>query len=404
MSDYLIDDLHFSTDDISLNVEALSAEAIALSDDQINQARGLSQRVIDEKNRWQAYLNALALTGFEEWLHQRTTDISLNSQFSKIVQSSTAHGATAICNIIANDFKLCIIGVGSMVNAEIAIPTAAIDLVSDLSHFYVPIKVYEELGQVLIAGFLSYEQLKQYQQTHKLKAAPDHTYRLSLSWFEPNTDRLLLQLSCTTPAAISQPISKSSSTSSVRNLFLRQTFLEPVVNASTWIQHQWDHLAESVGWQLLPSMPLMTAMRSPGDVVGVRSRSVTEEFRALLKDLESHNIFVAEDAGSAYRDFMLGEIPLRLYAVITQKNPPNTPSEWSLLLILKTQDDTKLPLKIQLQVSDMHHEIVAQLTNQQADAGYLFTRVIGCHHEQFLVTLSLPTGESLTLPPFVFRV
>lgn len=183
---------------------------------------------------------------------------------------------------------------------------------------------------------------------------------------------------------------------------LQQVLLAPAVDVGRWLQTQWRELTQHLDWCLLPSLQFATDMRSPMPSFKMRSRSIPEEFKSLLKDLASHQVFVSEEAGSAYRELTLGDIPLRLYAVITQLNPPGAPAEWSLLLILKTQDDTKLSAKIQLQVSDFNHEIVAQLTNQQPDTGYLFTRVIGGHHEQFLVTLSLPTGETLTLPPFVF--
>lgn len=401
MSDYLIDTVPFSADDPLIQVESLPLDAIALRDDQIDQARALSQRVPEPGNRWQAYLNALALLGFETWLHQRSPDMPFNSHHSKMVQSSSESDATTIFNVIANNFKLCLIGIGSILDAEITIPTATIDQVDCTSHFYVPIEVYEELGAVSIAGFLSYVQLSHYQRTDGFKVAPNQTYRLPFAWFETDANRLLLQLNCLSPTAISLPAATSPKPL-LHPMPLQQVFLEPVVNVGRWMQNQWQGCAQNADWLLLPSLQLASELRSLTPSFKMRSRSIPEEFKSLLKDLASHNVLVSEDAGSAYREFILGDSPLRLYAVITQLNTPGASPEWSLLLILKTQDDTKLPAKIQLQVSDLNHGIVAQLTNQQPDTGYLFTRVIGCHHEQFLVTLSLPTGESLTLPPFAF--
>ncbi|MDX2229905.1 MAG: DUF1822 family protein [Leptolyngbyaceae cyanobacterium bins.349] len=400
MSDYLIDDLHFS-DDTFLDLEVLPAAAIALTDEQITRARELSQRVEDETQRWQAYLNALALMGFETWLDQRASDITLKTESARMMQS-LSNGATTICNVVANGFKLCLIGTGGLVDSEVMIPTAALEQDDSISHFYVPVKVYEELGYILVTGFLSYVQLNQYRQSTALNIVSSDAYQLPLSLFESNIHHLLLQLSCLTPKAISLPNAEKSSPRPFAHLPWRQILLEPAVNVGTWIQQQWENVAQNLEWLLLPSTQLVTEMRSLTPSFKMRSRSIPEEFKSLLKDLEAHQVFVSEDAGSAYRELVLGDIPLRLYAVITQLNTPDASPEWSLLLILKTQDDAKLPAKIQLQVSDLNHDIVAQLTNQQADTGYLFARVIGCHHEQFLVTLSLPTGETLTLPPFAF--
>jgi len=206
MRDFLIDDIQSTTDESLINLGVLSTDAIALSDDQINQARFLSQRVVELEDRWQVYLNALALIGFEAWLHQRSSDIAFNSQFSRVVQSSTRAGVTAICNVVANHFKLCLIGIGITPDADLAIPTAAIDQDDCIAHFYIPIQVYEELGHILIAGFLTSDQLNQHCETTGLQASSNNTYCLPFTWFKPDVARLLLQLSCLTPTAISLPV------------------------------------------------------------------------------------------------------------------------------------------------------------------------------------------------------
>jgi hypothetical protein len=55
-----------------------------------------------------------------------------------------------------------------------------------------------------------------------------------------------------------------------------------------------------------------------------------------------------------------------------------------------------------LRVRDLINLVDEQTQDQQSQADYLFTRVIGTLEEQFLVTIAL-NNQTLTLPPFAFR-
>jgi hypothetical protein len=378
-------------------LEILPLEAISLTPEQMERAAELSDRATHPHQRWQVYLNSLALIGFEAWLEQRTTDLTLNSHSCTILEPELMDAAIAVCNLYANGFKLCLIGTGSLLENELAIPKAAIDDTDLKAHFYVPIEVNEEQGQVLITGFLRSDQLNQHQQITPLIVGEDDTYRLPLQWFEPDANQLLLYLSCLEPAAI--PLSTSATQNASILNPLHQILVEPLVNAGVWLQQQWDELAQDVGWILLPPVELASEMRSSIRQLG--ERSPVEEFNTILTSLERGGMSIPVEARGAYRELNLGGTVLRLYAVTAAITETQSP-EWSLLLILKTSEGFDLPAQIQLQVSDLNQSVITQVSKQQTDADYLYTRVIGNVDEQFLVTLFLE-GESLTLSPFAFQ-
>jgi hypothetical protein len=376
-------------------LETLPPEAVSLTPEQIERAAELSDRATHSHQRWQIYLNSLALIGFETWLEQRTTDLTLNSHACIILEPESTDAVTAVCNLYVNGFKLCLIGTESLLETEIAIPKATIDYPDLRAHFYVSIEVYEEQGQILITGFLRSDQLSQHQQVAPLTQGENDTYRLPLQWFEPDTDQLLLYLSCLEPAAI--PLTASAPQSTLSQL--RQILVEPLVNARLWLQQQWDEVAENVGWILLPPVELASEMRTSPRLLG--ERSPVEEFNTILTTLERSGMSIPTEARGAYRELNLGNTALRLYAVTAPITENQTP-EWSLLLILKASEGSDLSPQIQLQVSDLNQSIITQVSKQQTDADYLYTRVIGNLDEQFIVTLS-SDGESLTLPPFAFQ-
>ncbi len=133
--------------------ECLPADAISLSPAHIDHALELSQRSPQTENRWQIYLTALALAGVEQWLHDRTPDLSVQQTHCTLLSSPFTDATTAACNLQVNGFKLCILGTESVFDDAIAIPAAAIDSSDCVAHFYVPVEVYEEQAHIRLWGF-----------------------------------------------------------------------------------------------------------------------------------------------------------------------------------------------------------------------------------------------------------
>ena len=376
---------------------------IVLSSTQLDQALELSDRVVDDNQRWQVYLNALALVGFEEWLQQRTTDVAVNRKHSTILQPQTMNGTAAVCNLEANGFRISLLGTESLLEGTLSIPRSVIDMPEFIAHFYVAAEIYEEQGQVILRGFLRYDQLINHQQTAPLPIGSNDTYQLPLEWFEPDLDRLLLHLSCLEPGAIVLPTPASASVppSALASRPLHQVLVQSVVNAGLWLQQQWNEMTEELAWTLLPPFESANAMRSGAS--GMRSlQTPLEEFNQILTTLQRGGMSIPLDAQAAYRDFEMAGIPLRLYGVTAALVGENQAPEWSLLLVLKTQNETALPDGMGLRVRDLINLVDEQTQDQQSQADYLFTRVIGTLEEQFLVTIAL-NNQTLTLPPFAFR-
>ncbi len=106
-----------------------------------------------------------------------------------------------------------------------------------------------------------------------------------------------------------------------------------------------------------------------------------------------------------YRDWQFANYPLRLYVATApiigeSQTADNQITEWSLLLILTTQQQVPLPSGIRLQVSDGYALIGEQVLNDATTADYLYLTAIGMLEEQFIVTIALADGTAITLPPF----
>lgn len=373
--------------DISVDLEALPPRAIALTTDQVEQARQRSRSVADPTQQWQIYLNTLSLLGFEQWLNQRASDISMDQAQNPIEQPY----------LIINDFKVCLIPTESQPD-QVEIPSIAIAAPELAAHFYVAIAVYEEQSQIAIHSFLRHDQLT--AQIQFLHPDIDNLYAISIRDFEDDLDRLLLYLRCSNPSAI--PLPSNSLTANrqplIANSYERTT---PFINIRRWLQNELDEVAQQLSWVLLPPIASEGSLR-----IKAKARqqpSFTEDFDEIIKQLVRKGMTLPVDTRAAYQNMMIGTVAARLYAVagaiITAEQPP----EWSLLVILGPKLQRQLPRGTQLQVSDRTEVLVQQILSDQTEDGYLFAQIVGTWEEQFVVTLTVPDGATLTLPPFGFQ-
>lgn len=380
--------------DISVDLEALPPRAIALTTDQVEQARQRSRSVADPTQQWQIYLNTLSLLGFEQWLNQRASDISMDQAQNPIEQPY----------LIINDFKVCLIPTESQPD-QVEIPSIAIAAPELAAHFYVAIAVYEEQSQIAIHSFLRHDQLT--AQIQFLHPDIDNLYAISIRDFEDDLDRLLLYLRCSNPSAI--PLPSNSLTANRQPLITnRQPLIAnsygrttPFINIRRWLQNELDELAQQLSWVLLPPIVSEGSLRIK--VQAGQQPSFTEDFDEIIKQLVRDGMTLPVDTRAAYQNMMIGTVAARLYAVagaiITAEQPP----EWSLLVILGPKLQRQLPRGTQLQVSDRTEVLVQQILSDQTEDGYLFAQIVGTWEEQFVVTLTVPDGATLTLPPFGFQ-
>jgi hypothetical protein len=168
----------------------LLPEAIWLDAHHFEQARELSHESSSEALQWQTYVNALAFLGVSQWLNEKMP-APANRSDPSILTPSAANFMEGICQFRMGEFKLCLIAVEHVLDEIVQIPQRAI-LTPDLAaHFYIAIEVCQEEEQIILRGFMRYDQLTDYlSQTDGLLTTKGY-YPIPLSRFDPEPNRLL---------------------------------------------------------------------------------------------------------------------------------------------------------------------------------------------------------------------
>jgi hypothetical protein len=389
--------------DLLADYEPIGAELVPLLPDQIDTAIAMSQSILDPEKRWPVYLNALAIAGFEQWLHQRTTGIRLNQAQCRILEPETWQSKTAVYHLQANGLRLCLIAIDTVPDEIMTVPTIALDHPEWIAQFYIPIHIYEEAEQVSIQGFLRYDEWVQHRQTQPLQASPSGVYAVPTAWFNADLDQLLLYLSCLDPAAIPLPVTAPAPSA----LPLRQLLIQPVVNAGRWIQQQLEGTADRIiaelSWHLLPPINFSIAIRETLTNLNQTQDQPTEAFIRILTALVRGGLPIPDQSRTAYQDFQLADQALRLYTMIAPIASTAETPEWSLLVVLCAQGAQTLPEGSRLTISDGIEVIAEPAIAPSAGLDYLYTSVIGDYDEQFITTVSLADGNAMIFPPFVFH-
>lgn len=449
-----------NNEDLLFELETLSPEAIDLELHHIDRALDVSRKALDPSQQWQTYLHGLALFGTQQWLEEREPELHFDLEECSLFKPELASPIDAVCNVRVGDFKLCILTVGSLLEDEIFVPRAAIDLPEFAAHFYVLVEVCEELEQANVRGFLRYDRLIQNRQTLNISPQEDWTYAIPLTWFESEPDRLLLYLRCLDADAIALPVAATDSDfdwakmceelaprlsewQSVRRpwwqvltweqgaailthpqlldcasqlqsgqmtvaaisdrlVTLGQCALQPILNTAAWLRDEFDRWIQDTTWVLLPSPAFRGGMMSSRSALE-ELELATQELEWIFQQLQNKGTIVPDRTYSAYRDFQLGSVPLRLYATIWELPSTDSEPEWTLLLVLSGRLDNPMPAETALQVSDESGLCVRRQLPSGSKDTQLYIPVIGGWDETFLAQVSLPTGETQVFPPFGFQ-
>lgn len=436
----------------NFELEQLPTDVIFISLKHINESIEISNKIINWRKQWYIYLNALAFFAFKEWLLERGNWLAINEEKFTLLQPQFANFINIGCNLQIGEFKICLIATGSLTDEIITLPKAIVDLPEFIPHFYVLVEVLEEDAIALVSGFITYQDLLKNCDRSNLRPDPDWNYQIPTSWFDTNSNRLLLYLRCLEPQAIAlPPISNRGPISAMQNQLtallpqlscpqselweiltweqatavlttpellewvykaqlhygktpeetenqlvnlsdLFQLLTQPVLNVGRWLWDELDELAQQLSWVLLP-VTQASALRSP-----------TEEFEAIIVQLQQLGLEFPLHARGAYQDILLAGISLRLYAVTWHFISEKDKHEWTLLLILGTATGDTIPFNFKLRVSDRTSILADNSLRENGNNGYLFARVIGNLDEKFLVNVSLTEGMGITLPPFAFDV
>jgi len=395
----------YATDELNLlfsELETPDIDAIALTSSSLQTAANLSEQVTERSQQWQAYLNALALFGFEAWLQERAPDVRLERDNASVFVPTQAVAIAATSGITVNQFRVCLIPIDSEPSNLVSLDRIIVETAAYLPHFYVLVEINEEQEQVIIKGWLRADLLLARQS--ELRLGTDWKYDVPIAWFDNDSDNLLLYWRCASPLEIALP-SLAIETNRDRLAWL-QLLAQPAINTAQWLQEEWQSLVNDLTWVLLPSVATATGLRSSGGISGAipvpnNNRSPFAELETILTAIERIGIRLSSNARAAYQDFDLGEYSLRLYAVIGSEQENDGAIAWSLLAILGKATDRALPTDLILRISDLTGVLVER--QLEAQGAYLFAQVEGTPEERFLVTASLADGTSRSLTPFSFQ-
>ena len=209
------------------NHRLLLPETIWLEDEDYDQASTISDQADSETQRWQTYLNLLALFGLESWINEHLPQQTLQSQ---IDVSQEAY------YLEVGDFTVSAIAVADMLDETVTVSHQ--QLQNQPTHFYVVLEVNEESEEAIFRGLLRRDLLDSYLQASKDLATVPNTYALPLSWFDAEPSHLLSYCRHLTADAIALPSKQAESSVN----------LQEVVTATSTKLSQWLQDTVSEGW------------------------------------------------------------------------------------------------------------------------------------------------------------
>ena len=218
-----------NSEEYSTELRLLQPEVIWLEPEHFEQATEISSQVNGEMQQWQTYLNTLALSGFEEWLRERIPDKPVNREPNLI---------EPVCHLKVGEFKYCLVATEHVLDEVVNVPQAAIARPELAAHFYLVLEVDEEQEQIIVRGFLRYDELVNYRSTVNLQLR-NGCYQLPLYLFDTEPNHLLFYSRYLEASAIPLPlISPESAQES-----LRETLKSTRIKLSQWLQGVLDE-----GW------------------------------------------------------------------------------------------------------------------------------------------------------------
>jgi Protein of unknown function (DUF1822) len=288
----------FNASVVPARLNLMQSETIWLEPNQFEQARRLTSPSVSELGQWQMYLNALALLGFEQWLHKHASTHSVD-------RTQCINDVGAMYNLKIDEFKLTLIAKEHVLDELAEIPRTALSQPERAAHFYVLLEISEEQEQMTIRGFLRYDRLIDFlhQPRHPhpnpsptrgegLNPTPlsldgrgaggegdirardlmhdlnpvnqqglqDGYYQIPLSVFDPDPNHLLYYCDFLDPAAIPLPTISTARGETLETAFFQETRIK----LGQWLQ---GVVAE--GWQAIddlinPEAHLALSLRNQG--------------------------------------------------------------------------------------------------------------------------------------------
>lgn len=217
----------------STHLRCLPPETLWLEPAHFARAKESSDRATDESQRWQAYIAALALFAFEEWIKDKLPAARIQTISSKDTDKNTEVGYLNV-----EGFRLCILSTEHVLDEVIRLSKSAVEEPELAAHCYVAIEVLEDQQEAVIRGCLRYDELIQ-QLERTVSSLPDH-YLLPLSFLDAEINHLLGYIQYSHPSKVLLPTTTVASSSTVDT-------------AVTYLS-QWLKTALSEGWKALDDL------------------------------------------------------------------------------------------------------------------------------------------------------
>ena len=244
------------------DLRLLLPEVIWLEPEHFEQATQMSSPVKSEALRWSTYLKALALFAFEEWLQEKTAqpvhrEPNVIESVGYLKNLPEEAPAAVLSQLKAGEFRYGLITTECLLDEVVSVPQAALNRPKLAAHFYVVLEVDEEQAQIIVRGFLRYDELVNYQNSSNLQLQND-CYQIPLSLFDSEPNHLLFYSHYLEASAI--PLPEPAQDSLVETLQSTRTKL------SQWLQGIIDE-SWSVDTLLSPDANLAWSTRNASEEV-----------------------------------------------------------------------------------------------------------------------------------------
>ncbi|MBI4780716.1 MAG: DUF1822 family protein [Oscillatoriophycideae cyanobacterium NC_groundwater_1537_Pr4_S-0.65um_50_18] len=237
-----------------INSRLLLPEVIWLEPEQIEQAKAMSEFATSEMQRWQSYLNALALLSFEQWLSERLPEQPI--QRSDTLLDSVGY-------VEASGFKFCLIAVEHVLDETVQIPQAVVEQPALTAHFYVLCEVSEEQELVTVRGSLRFDELIDYRDRHNFQIQ-NGCYSLPLSLLDTEPNHLLFYCRALQPSAIALPSNASTIAADSVSVALPVSVVlkDTTTRLTQWLQGTFEQNWQMIDQLINPDASLALGTRS----------------------------------------------------------------------------------------------------------------------------------------------
>ncbi|BAZ40709.1 hypothetical protein NIES4101_66700 [Calothrix sp. NIES-4101] len=211
------------------------------------------------ENKWQVYLNTLALIALEIWLDDRL--VSKEKAIARDMSAIAIAGSLKL-----GDYKFCAIATEHLLDEIVNFPQKLIEQTDSTSHFYVLLEVLEEEEEVVIRGFLPHNQLLKIQDNCQFTLS-EGCYQIPLSHFDIEPNHLLTYYRYLQPANFTAPVTASVSDKSVSLAHqirdnIADIFSTNITKLSQWLQGVIDEAWQKIDSLTNPELALAFSTRN----------------------------------------------------------------------------------------------------------------------------------------------